>query len=101
MSKRKRSTWKVNPHKLQQLQQLQNPIQKWGIVMAELKPGTASVGIRFNDELVTHFFLLHKTPEEATKVVASIAKGEITLQDIAAYDWYAITMKEKGQETAE
>ena len=97
MSKKKRRTWKVNPHKLQQLQQLQNPISKWGIVMAELKPGTASIGVRFNDDLLVHFFIFHKSPQEAVKIVASIAKGEITLQDIAGYNWTPIELSEKQE----
>lgn len=68
------------------------PFRKWAVVMAELKPGTVSVGIRFDEDPTAHFFMLHKTPAEATKVVADIAKGTITLKDIAGYDWQAVEL---------
>lgn len=70
----------------------QQPIREWQIVMAELKQGVASVGIRFNREDTVHFFALNKTPQEAAQIVADVAKGKITLRDIAGYDWRAVEL---------
>ena len=72
-------------------------IKEWQVVMAELVTGTASVGVRFNQEDTVHFFLLHATPGEAASVVADIARGNITLRDIATYDWRAVTLPYKEQ----
>jgi hypothetical protein len=73
----------------------EQPIKEWQVVMAELKEGTASVGVRFNREDTVHFFLLHKPLKEAVQMVASIARREMTLQDIALYDWRAVTLPYK------
>lgn len=73
-------------------------IREWQVVMAELKAGTASVGVRFNHEPTVHFFSLHQTPQDAVKIVARIARGEITLKDIAGMDWQAVEMPETNTE---
>jgi len=64
----------------------------WSIVLAELREGTASVGIRFDTQDTVHFFELHKQPAAAAQIVADIANGKITLRDIANYDWKAVTI---------
>jgi hypothetical protein len=74
------------------------PIKEWQVVMAELKKGKASVGIRFNREDMVHFFEMHKSPQEAARIVADIALGKITLQDIARYDWRAVNLPYKEAE---
>jgi len=73
----------------------ESPIKEWQVVMAELKEGKASVGVRFNREDTVHFFEMHKTPEEAARIVADIALGKVTLQDIARYDWRAYNLPYK------
>jgi hypothetical protein len=73
----------------------QPAFSSWQIVLAELKEGKVSVGVRFDKADTVHFFLMHKTPKEATQVAINIARGEITLQDIARYDWRAVTLPYK------
>jgi hypothetical protein len=73
----------------------ESPIKEWQVVMAELREGKASVGVRFNREDIVHFFLMHKTPQEAARMVADIARGKVTLKDIANYDWKAVTLPYK------
>lgn len=91
---KRRRTWKAKVRsKPVSVPISQEPaIQSWQVVLAELKVGTASVGIRFNQEDTVQFFLMHKTPTEAARVVADIAKGTMTLKDIAGYDWQAVNM---------
>jgi len=67
----------------------------WHIVMAELTPGTASVGIRLGKQEMVQFFVLDTTPEQAARLVADIARGYVTLKDIAAYSWRAVLLPYK------
>lgn len=60
------------------------------IVMAELKSGTASVGLRFNKQETVQFAWLHLPLAEAAKIAAGIARKEITSEQIAARDWHAV-----------